>query len=94
MQNDEDTLALITLRRAQVLRALAEARTEREIAEALSLSVAGVRSHVEDLKQITGHRSTRELARWWQSNRTAWVSFMERAAGVPTTDERSHSVSL
>jgi DNA-binding NarL/FixJ family response regulator len=78
-------LALITLRRAQVLRGLAEARSEREIADALSLTLAGVRSHVEDLKQITGERSTRELARWWQAHRQDWIEFLKREAGILAT---------
>jgi DNA-binding CsgD family transcriptional regulator len=78
----EEALTAITLRRAQVLRLLAEVRSEREIAEELHLTLAGVRSHIEDLKHITGHRSTRDLARWWQNNRVHWLNLYAQQAGL------------
>jgi DNA-binding CsgD family transcriptional regulator len=72
----------ITLRRARILRGLAQAQSEREIGEDLCLTLAGVRSHVEDLKQITGQESVRELARWWQGHARAWVAFCAAEGGV------------
>ena len=78
----EKVYAAITLRRAQVLCGLADARSEREIADALCLTLAGVRSHVEDLKGITGQQSVRELSRWWQAHRMAWLAFYAREGGV------------
>ena len=88
-RNVADIYVSITLRRAQVLRGLAEARSEREIALGLSLSLAGIRSHVEDLKQITGCRTTRELARWWQTHRHAWLCFQAREAGMRLVDPQA-----
>jgi DNA-binding NarL/FixJ family response regulator len=73
---------LLTLRRVQVLSRLAEARTEREIAEDLSITLDGVRSHVQSLKEIIGVRTTREIGRWWQENRNAWIRFIAREAGA------------
>ncbi len=78
------TLALsrITLRRAEVLRGLADGRTEREIAELLGLEVASVRSHVAQLKMLTGYKSVRELGRWWRLSRVQWLLLLGSGAGV------------
>ena len=73
----------ITLRRAQVLRRLAEMKTEAEIATELGLALSRVRSHVSDLKQLVGVRTTRDLGRWWQTRRLEWLSFYANEAGVP-----------
>jgi DNA-binding CsgD family transcriptional regulator len=78
-----DIYLAITLRRARILKGLARAQSEREIAQDLCLTLAGVRSHVEDLKRITGLQSTRELARWWQIHASRWVVLCAREAGVP-----------
>jgi DNA-binding NarL/FixJ family response regulator len=77
-----DIYMAITLRRARILKALAQARSEREIAQDLCLTLAGVRSHVEDLKRITGQQSTRQLARWWQVHASHWVALCAEEAGV------------
>jgi DNA-binding CsgD family transcriptional regulator len=74
----------ITVRRAEVLRELAEGYTEREVAARLGIQVAGVRSHVEDLRAITGCGSARELGRWWRENRAGWLERIGRLAGVET----------
>lgn len=74
-------LGRITLRRARVLRLVAEDYSEREIAERLMLSLPGVRSHIEDLKRITGHSSKRALGRWWRSVRSEWVRYLADEAG-------------
>ena len=76
-------LVAITARRAEILRELAEADTEREIAARLGLSLATVRSHAEQLKTITGLSTTREMGRWWQSSRHAWIACLSRIAGCP-----------
>lgn len=72
----------ITLRRAALLAQLADMRTERECAEALGLSLSGVRSAVEVLRAITGQASTRDLGRWWRVNAPAYVSYVAVLAGV------------
>ena len=77
-----ETFHRITVRRAQVLRELASGYTEREVAASLGLSVNGVRSHVENLREITGCSSVRELARWWRDHRARWCRFMWEQAGL------------
>jgi DNA-binding CsgD family transcriptional regulator len=71
----------ITVRRAEVLRELADAYSEREIAEHLGIAVGGVRSHVEQLRALTGQPGVRELGRWWRENRAGWLGAMAAAAG-------------
>ena len=80
-QHDEVWMA-ITIRRAEVLRELAEMRTEREVADILGVSLTTVRSHVEDLKAITGCDTVREMGRWWLSNRQGWAAWVLSAGGV------------
>jgi DNA-binding NarL/FixJ family response regulator len=77
-----DIFAAITLRRAQVLRGLADGMTEREIAKELTLAHSSVRSHVEALKNLTGQKSTRELGRWWRTNREAWLRYWAEESGT------------
>ncbi len=72
----------ITPRRAEVLRELADGFTEREAAAHLGISAKGVRSHAEDLKNLTGCASVRELARWWRANRERWIDLMREISGV------------
>ncbi len=72
----------ITCARARLLRELANGRTEREIGERLLMTYAGVRSQVEDLKNITGHRDVREIARWWRDNRADWMAWCGQQAGL------------
>jgi DNA-binding CsgD family transcriptional regulator len=59
----------ITVRRAEVLREIADGRTLREVAAALGIERSGVRSQVERLKPLTGCENTRELGRWWREHR-------------------------
>lgn len=73
----------ITLRRAEVLREIAEGYSEREIAVRLGISPTGVRSHVEDLRRLTGCASMREMGRWWREKRAEWVDFVRFLAGAP-----------
>jgi DNA-binding NarL/FixJ family response regulator len=79
----EETLLRITVRRAEVLREMAEGFSEREAAEHLGLSYETVRSHAEELKLITGCSTVREVGRWWRRNRLAWANVMLAAAGLP-----------
>ncbi len=72
----------ITARRAQVLGLLAENYTEPEIADRLGISLHGVRSHIDWLRDYAGLNSTRELARWWREERLTWLRAMARAAGL------------
>jgi DNA-binding NarL/FixJ family response regulator len=76
------TFESITLRRAQVLRELANDWTEREIAERLGISPSTVRSHLEAVKDILGLPSNRDVARFWRAERECWVRFMARESGA------------
>jgi DNA-binding CsgD family transcriptional regulator len=71
----------VTARRAEVLALLADGATLPEVAAQMGVSVNGVRSHVEDLKKLTGCTSTRQLGRWWRANRRAWLELMATVAG-------------
>lgn len=42
----------------------------------------GVRSHVRDIKSITGLTDVRQLSRWWINNRGLWLEDMASAAGL------------
>ena len=75
------TFCSITLRRAEVLRELADGSTQPEIAARLGISVNSVRSHVEDLRNITGCSSGRDLGRWWRRHRDEWVELTRQMAG-------------
>ncbi len=72
----------ITIARARVLRGLANGQSERQVAEGLEITLNGVRSHVEDLKEVTGCHGVRELGQWWREHRTNWVAHAAEAAGV------------
>jgi DNA-binding CsgD family transcriptional regulator len=87
----------ITLRRAEVLRELADGYTESEIAEHLGITVNGVRSHVGDLREITGCSGVRELGRWWRHNRHGWMRSRARVAGADSSTgplDHSHDPGL
>jgi len=70
----------VTPRRAEVLALLAAGATLAEVAAELSISLNGARSHVADLKQLTGRGSTRELGKWWLQRRELWVEMMSLIA--------------
>ena len=75
-------LERLTFARVRVLRELAEGRTEREIAERLQMTYHGVRSHIEDLKDLTGCRDVRELGRRWRKNGPRWLEWVAGEAGI------------
>jgi DNA-binding CsgD family transcriptional regulator len=77
-----DVLTRITVARARILRELERHDSEAEAAAALGLSMNGLRSHIRDLKGITGATSVREMQRWWRENRGAWLRELAAAAGV------------
>lgn len=56
-------LTRITATRARILRELERHDSEAAAAEALGLSVNGLRSHIRDLKNITGASPVREIQR-------------------------------
>lgn len=78
-----ETLLRITARRAAVLREMADGYTEREAARRLGISLTGLRSHLEELRNLTGLDSGRELGRWWRQERTVWLHVMSLQAGAP-----------
>jgi len=75
-----DIFRYITPRRAEVFAALADGATIAETARRLDISLNGTRSHVADLKKVTGCSSARELGRWWRQNRVAWVLWLAELA--------------
>ncbi len=81
-----EVLTRITVARARILRELECHDSEAEAAAALGLSMNGLRSHVRDLKGITGAGSVREMQRWWRENRGAWLRELAAAAGVSEAD--------
>ncbi len=62
-------VARITPHRARLLTMIGESRTNREIAAALGVSPHTVKREIEVLRELTGCRSKRELARWWTEMR-------------------------
>ena len=78
---DWDNWTWISARKAEVLRELADGRTQAEIAEALGISVRGAHREIEVLRQELGRQSGRELGRWWRAHREEWLAHMHRCAG-------------
>ena len=73
----------ITVRRAELLAALAENRSFREAACTLHISYETVRTNVRQLREITGTATHWELRRWWCDNRAAWAYQILTVTGVP-----------
>lgn len=67
-----------------VLKEIAEGQTQRQVALTLGLTVAGVRSHVDDLKRVTGCETSRDLARWRRAERECWGKQLARDGGCST----------
>lgn len=81
-QRSREVLLRITARRAHILRELADGYSGQETALRIGLAFNGFRSHVQQLKEITGCTSVRELGRWWREHREEWLLVMGREAGV------------
>ena len=62
----DPALASLTGREAQVLRYLAEGRTDHEIAEALTISPRTVETHVGSILHKLGARNRAEAAKHWR----------------------------
>ena len=82
MPEDQRILRRITLRRSEILTLLADGRTEREAATMPEIELTGIRSHVSQLKALTGCSSVRELGRWWRNMRGEWLFVMMVSAGI------------
>lgn len=72
----------ITFQRAVVLAELAKCRSLPETAARLGITPSGLKSHIRDLRDITGCQSARELGTWWLHHRAQWVKAMAGAAGL------------
>lgn len=60
---DDDAAPALSARELDVLLLLAEGRTDKEIAKALTISIATVRSHLDRIREKTGCRRRAELTR-------------------------------
>ena len=56
--------------------------TEQHIADGLNVALSTVRDHVEDLKDMAGYRTVRELGVWWRRNRGDWLAWCAVQAGI------------
>lgn len=71
-----------TFTRVRILSALADLRSEREIADENGISYRTVRGHVEELKNMIGCRDVRELGRWWRHRAPDWHRWCAEQAGL------------
>jgi DNA-binding NarL/FixJ family response regulator len=71
-----------TFTRVRILSALADLRSEREIAGENGISYSTVRGHVEELKNLVGERDVRNLGRWWRHHAPAWHRWCAQQAGL------------
>lgn len=86
LNHDDAVWESITPRRAWVLRELADGHSLHATAARLNLTYNGVRSHVQDLKVITGCESVSELGRFWRRYRGDWLRFMAASGGARVAD--------
>jgi DNA-binding CsgD family transcriptional regulator len=75
----------LTVRRVELLRELADGRTQREIGVALGIATPTVRQHVAQLVAITGCSKGRETGRWWRAHRREWLEFLSEISGAADT---------
>ena len=75
-------LLSITARRAELLNLVSRHQTQREIADAMEITPATVKSHIDWLRAETKLRSMRELGEWWQRSRKAWLCELAETAGL------------
>ena len=66
---EEGSLALLTSREIEILRLIADGLTDRQVAEALQLSIRTVETHVSNLLHKLGARNRAEAARTWREQR-------------------------
>ena len=74
--------ARFTYPKIQMLRGLADNRSEREIADDSALSYATARWHVAQLKALTGCGTVGELGRWWRNHSEEWRHWSAALAGL------------
>lgn len=72
----------ITFVKARVLAGLEDQQTEQRIADGLNVALSTVRTHVGELKAISGCGDVRELGKWWRRNRLEWAAWCVRQAGI------------
>lgn len=72
----------LTSARVRVLREVADGYKVPEIAHRLGMTVNGVRSVIDDLRQRTGATDIAELGRWWRRCGPDFVAFIAAEAGV------------
>ena len=77
-----------TYTRVDLLRRLAEQRTQREIADERGVAYTTVRSEVETLKDHLGVSSIREIGRWWNGHKRDWLTWCANLAGLEAADAR------
>lgn len=89
MLTESDLYARLTWSRVRVLSALDPDMPLRDVASQLGMSLNGVRSHVRDLRALTGTGNVRGLAQWWEVNRLEWLKEMALVAGIEAEGLRS-----
>ena len=82
-------LLSITARRAQLLDLVSKQRTQCQISQAMEITPATVKSHLDWLRTHTKLRSMRELGEWWQHSRKDWLCALAEAAGLEVGVEHS-----
>ena len=71
-----------TYAKLQLLRGLADNRSERQIADDAGMAYTTARWHVAQLKVLTGCHDVGELARWWRSHAEDWHLWIAELAGL------------
>jgi len=69
MPVEEGALTRLTSRESEILRSIADGLTDRQVAEALQLSIRTVETHVSNLLHKLGARNRAEAARTWREQR-------------------------
>jgi len=75
-------LLSITARRAELLALVSRHQTQTQIATAMDIAPATVKSHLDWLRNLTNLGSMRELGDWWQHSRRAWLCEHAAVAGL------------
>ncbi len=82
-------LLCITARRAELLKLVSKQQTQSQIATAMRIAPATVKSHVDWLRDQTHLTSMRELGEWWLHSRKDWLFELAEAAGLEVGVEHS-----